>query len=438
MPEHKTSVLRYEASPDSLRRLIILCGGLDGLHGGLRAFIKPNLVALDESFPMPLFGVVTTTRLVHDMVILLKEHGVESITIGEGSAYGKNFGVPTGRVFEVLGYGDLVKRYGVRLMDIHQEHFIEKDFGDYSLEISEAALSADFFINMPVMKTHNQAVLSLGLKNLKGCISMRSRKRCHSADKGLDRHLARLVEKLTPNLTVIDGIYGLEKGPFYTGTAVRMDALVASSDPLSADLTGAAVAGFDPMKVPHIRLCAEKQGRSPYMEESSLTGDAVATVRRPLKWDNTWRADDTGPRAWDRLGIQGVRFPKYDSTLCTGCSGLYSPMLVAVMAAYKGQPFDEIEILTGKAAEPSGRANRTLLVGNCMIKANRRSPAIREAVLAAGCPPRLDALMDAMKSCGIEAGEKALMSFLQGLAGRYEGKDEFDKGFFRVQDKRGN
>ncbi len=435
MPNHKTSVVRYEDSPASLRRLVSLCEGLRGLHNGIRAFIKPNLVALDESFPMPLFGVVTTTRLVHDMVILLKEHGVDSITIGEGSVYGKNFGVTTGRIFEALGYAELAKRYGVRLMDIHQEPFVEKDFGDYSLEISEPALSADFFINMPVLKTHNQAVLSLGLKNLKGCISMRSRKRCHSADGGLDSRLARLVEKLAPDLTVIDGIYGLEKGPFYTGKAVRMDVLVASADPLSADLTGASVAGFDPMEVPHIRLCAERQGRSPDTEESSPAGDAVEALRRPLKWDNTWREDDTGPRAWDRLGIQGIRFPKYDSTLCTGCSGLYSPMLVAVMAAYKGRAFNEIEILTGKAAEPSGRANKTLLVGNCMIKANRRSPAIRDAVLAVGCPPELDAVMDAMKSCGINASEKALMQFLQGLGGRYEGRDEFDKGFFSFQDR---
>lgn len=433
MAGNKASILRYEASPHSLGRLLILCEGLNDLDSGLGVFIKPNLVALDESFPMPLFGVVTTTRLVHDMVVLLKEHGVGSITIGEGSVYGRNFGVPTGRVFEALGYGELAKRYGVRLMDIHKEPFVKEDFGEYTLDISEPALSADFLINMPVMKTHNQAMLSLGLKNLKGCISMRSRKKCHSSDGGLDSHLARLVEKLTPDLTVIDGIYGLEKGPFYTGTAVRMDALVASSDPLSADFTGAAVAGFDPMEVPHIRLCAERQGRSPETEKSPPEGEAVKTLRRPLKWDNTWRRDDTGPRAWDRQGIRGVRFPKYDSTLCTGCSGLYSPMLVAVMTAHNGQAFNEIEILTGKAAEPSGLANKTLLVGNCMIKANRRSPAVKEAVPAAGCPPGLDAVMRAMKSCGIRPDEKALESFLQGVAGRYHGKEEFDKGFFGVQ-----
>jgi uncharacterized protein (DUF362 family) len=423
-------ITRYESSPESLRSLVEKCGGLKGLGAGDRTFIKPNLVALDESFPMPLYGVVTTTRLVHDMVLLLKEHGVQSITIGEGSVYGKNFGVPTAEVFEALGYGELAKRYGVRLLDLHREPFSREDFGGYTLEISEPALSADVLVNMPVLKTHNQAILSLGLKNLKGCLSMKSRKACHAADGGLDGYLARFVEKLTPDLTVIDGVYGLEKGPFYTGTAVRMNTLIGSTDPLSADLVGAATAGFDPAGVPHLRICAERQARSTDADSLVCAADDLASVRRPLKWDNTWREDNTGPRAWDRLGVRGVRLPKYDATLCTGCSGLYSPILVMIMAAYRGEPFDEIEILTGKAAEPSGEARKTVLVGNCMIKANRKAPTVQEAVLVEGCPPGLDAVTEAMKTCGVAAEASALMAFRHSLVERYEGKPEFDKSFF--------
>ncbi len=85
MQRHKVAVLRYTSSPDSLRSLVNACDGLAGLGEADRVFIKPNLVALDEGFPMPLYGVLTTTRLVHDMVLLLKEQGVGSITIAEGS-----------------------------------------------------------------------------------------------------------------------------------------------------------------------------------------------------------------------------------------------------------------------------------------------------------------------------------------------------------------
>lgn len=427
-----TAISRYETSPESLASLVNGCDGLAGFRSGDRVFIKPNLVALDEGFPMPLYGVLTTTRLVQDMVILLKEHGVASITIGEGSVYGRNFGVPTGRIFDALGYRELEKQYGVRLLDLHEAPFSKVDFQAFSLEISEPALSADRFINMPVMKTHNQAMVSFGLKNLKGCLSMKSRKFCHSADGSLDQYLARFVEALKPSLTVLDGIYGLEKGPFYAGNAVRMNVLVGSRDPLCADVAGAAVAGFDPASIPHIRLCAERRGGSTDPADLDLAGIPIADVQRRLKWDHTWREDDTGPRAWDRLGIRGVRLPKYDATLCTGCSGIYSPILVMVMAAYRGRPFDEVEILTGKAASPSGNAKRTLLVGNCMIKANRRSPRIREAVLVEGCPPDLETLVKGLKALGVEADLTALTPFQQGLAGRYEGKPDFDKGLFAV------
>lgn len=432
MQRHKVAVLRYGSSPDSLRSLVDACEGLAGLREADRVFIKPNLVALDEGFPMPLYGVLTTTRLVHDMVLLLKEQDVGSITIGEGSVYGKNFGVPTERIYDRLGYRKLESRYGVRLLDLHREPFTPVDFQDVTLEISEPALTTDFFINMPVLKTHNQAMVSFGLKNLKGCLSMKSRKICHAADKTLDRYLAWFVEALKPSLTVVDGIYGLEKGPFYAGNAVRMNVLVGSRDPLSADMAGAAVAGFDPVSIPHIRLCAERRSRSADPADLDVVGVPIGEVRRPLKWDNTWRGDDTGPKAWDRLGIQGVRLPKYDASLCTGCSGIYSPILLMVMAAYRGTPFDEIEILTGKAASPSGTANRSLLVGNCMIKANRRSPGVREAVLVKGCPPDLDAVVKGLRAVGVEADEAALTPFQQGLAGRYEGKPDFDPGFFNV------
>ena len=55
---------RYESSPDSLVDLIGLCRGLDGLKPDHRVFIKPNLVALDDRYPMPLYGVFSTSRLV--------------------------------------------------------------------------------------------------------------------------------------------------------------------------------------------------------------------------------------------------------------------------------------------------------------------------------------------------------------------------------------
>jgi uncharacterized protein (DUF362 family) len=364
------------------------------------------------------------------MIILLKEQGVEKITVAEGSTHGKGFGVGTGRIYDVLGYSKLAQRYGVRLMDLLKEPFDEVDFGQFTLQMSRPVLEADFLINMPVLKTHSQGILSLGMKNLKGCLSLKSRKFCHRPDHSLDHYLSLFVERLRPDLTVLDGIYGLEKGPFYMGKALRMDALAASTDPLAVDMVGATLAGFNPSSIPHIKEYADRHSRSLSLDQFEVRGTPVEELRRPLKWDNTWRDDNTGPKAWDRMGIRGVSIPKYDKSLCTGCSGLYSPVLVMIMSAYRGVPFNEIEILTGKSMKPSGKARKSVLLGNCMIKANRKDPNIQEALLVKGCPPTVESIQEAMDRCGIQARMEFYEQFRRSLVERYEGKAEFDEGFY--------
>ena len=431
-PKPIVALKRYESSPDSLRDLIDLCGGFERLKASDRVFIKPNLVALDDRYPMPLYGVFTTTRLVHDMVTVLKGFGIRHITIGEGSVRGKDFGVPTMGIFRALGYPRLQERYGVKLVDLLEGPFEDVDFGDFRLEISRPILEADFLVNMPVLKTHNQAILSLGLKNLKGSLSLESRKFCHGRGRSLDHHLSLFAEKIRPALSVLDGIYGLEKGPFYLGKALVMNAMAASKDPLALDVAGAFLAGMDPAQVPHIREYADRHGLPLDLGSYELRGAPIQELRRSLKWDNTWREDNTGPKAWDRLGIFGISLPKYDHTLCTGCSGLYGPILTMVMASYSGPPASEIEILTGKAMTPSGRAGKTMLLGNCMIKENRKDPAILEAVAVKGCPPSLESVFEGLEACGIQARQDIYGGFRQTLVDRYKGKEGFDEGFYYI------
>jgi uncharacterized protein (DUF362 family) len=432
MERPAVALKRYESSPDSLRELVRLCDGFDGMRSDLNVLIKPNLMALDDRYPMSLYGVFTTTRLVHDMVILLKEYGMEKISIGEGSTRGKHYGVSTHGIYEYLGYPVLAKRYGVELLDLFKGPFQRVDFDGFQLEVAQAAMEADFLINMPALKTHNQAVLSLGLKNLKGCLSLKSRKFCHGSDESLDHHLALLADKIRPSLTVLDGIYGLEKGPFYLGKAVRMNALVASQDPLAVDAVGAALACIDPSRVAYIQEYADRHGRQLRLDSFDLRGTPLQELKTILKWDNTWREDNTGPKAWDRMGMSGISLPKYDKTVCTGCSGLYGPILGMLMASYKGTPFDEIEILTGKSMKPSGEARKTLLLGNCMIKKNRKDPSIKQAVLVKGCPPSFEELHDGMAECGFETNLDAYKMFRDSLMERYKGKEEFDETLFHL------
>lgn len=429
------AIKRYVGSPGSLKEAVSLCNGLKGLKRDDHIFIKPNLVGWGDRYQIPLYGVFTTTRLVEDMVIILKDYGVKRITIAEGSVYlkGKNQFFNTQKIFQMLGYPLLAKRYGVELMDIHEEPFNNINFGDFILQISRPAMEADFFINMPALKTHNQSILSLGLKNLKGCISTKSRKFSHSPDNRLDYYLSLFVEKIKPSLTVLDGIYGLERGPYHGSIAVRMNVIATSRDPLAVDIVGAHLAGLDPANIPHIKEYAERNGRSLSVGDLDIKGAKIHELSHPLRWDSIWREDNSGPKLWDKQGISGICVPKYDKTLCTGCSNMYSPMLLMIMSAYQGKPFDNIEVLTGKCMKPSGKSDKTILFGNCMIKANRKDPRIKEAILAKGCSPSFEEIVKALKQCDIHVDIGKYQEFRHSIVDRYQGKEEFDKNLFYLK-----
>jgi len=429
------SLIKYKSSPHSLARALKESNAFEKLSPSGRVLIKPNLVGWDPVYPIAPYGVYTTSRLVEDMVILLKEYGVKDITIGEGStrrAGGKkaNELQGTSLIFSALGYGYLKDTYGVRLVDLLSEPFEEFDFGEHSLHISKVALEADFVINMPVLKTHNQTKLSLGLKNLKGCIDLRSRRTCHNESIPLDLFCSLFVEAIRPSLTVLDGIFGLERGPYYLGTAHRMNAVIVSQDPLAVDVLGAIIAGFDPGSVEHIALYAMRNNRSLDLSSFALRGSHPDEFKRPLEYDFTWRQDNTGPKNWDRLGVSGISIPKYDQTICTGCSGMYNPLLMLLTSAFKGKPFKGIEVLTGKKMTPSPGFNKTVLFGNCMIRKNRKHSNIKEVVYVKGCPVTMEEIIRALEAMGIQPDIKFFARFRESLVKRYDGNPDFDRKLF--------
>ena len=115
----RVSIVRYERKQDSVRKAVELCGGLDHLPRDARVFIKPNIVFWSKAVRFPKWGVITTSRVVEDMVILLKEHGIDKITIGEGMVTfdPKDTDTPA-HAFENLGYTLLKKRYGIEYVNI--------------------------------------------------------------------------------------------------------------------------------------------------------------------------------------------------------------------------------------------------------------------------------------------------------------------------------
>lgn len=401
----------------SVHRALELSDGLAGLKPGDRVLVKPNLVGLATRYPCPPYGVVSTTVVTEALIRALRDAGAGPIALGDGSLINADMGTDSTSTMAQLGYQELARRYDLTLVDLNHDRLESREVGGLELKLSETALNADFLVSLPVLKTHTQCKASLSLKNLKGCLNQRSKAACHDSAGHLEENVAQLALALWPDLALVDGRYALARGPLSTGKAQRADLILASADPLDADLAAAAVLGLMPGEVTHLAETARLLGRP--LALPTVVGDhTIDQVRLDLPWDWPW-TDEYSPEPFLAASVKGVMFPKYDHTLCTGCSYIFNPTLVMTLAACQGRDLDGVEVLFGKRARPSGRARASILMGNCVIKHCRRHQDLGEPILAAGCPPTLERVAEALNQAGIAASVEVYAGFAASTLKRY-------------------
>ena len=440
MSKQIVAIVKYEKPLESVRKAVELCHGLDHLPSQAKVFIKPNIVFWTKAVNFPKYGVITTSRIVEDMVVLLKERGIDDIRIGEGTVLRDPKDMATQlHAFENLGYGTLNKRYGVKSVNIWQRPFEKVDLGDgVEVNFNTDILHSDFVVDLPVMKTHSMTKVSLGIKNLKGMIDIPSRKKCHNTHPQKDLHfwVSRLADKMPPMFTLIDGIYTSERGPNIDGRMHRSNLLAASADVLSADMVGAKLLGHEPSAVPHLVHAARRHQRPLDLSDIELAGEPIESAAKIHGYDFEYNEDRTLPLPMADMGIRGLSYYKYDLSLCTYCSGMTSTILAAIAKAWKGAPWDDVEILSGKVMTPDRRKKKTILFGKCMYQANKDNPEIREMIAIKGCPPKPENIYKALTQAGIEV-DPAIFENMDSIPGkflkRYEGKPEFDESFYKIK-----
>ncbi len=431
-------VARYDAPVDSVREVIELAGGLDQIAKSSRIFIKPNIVFWSRSVSFPKWGVITTSRVVEDVVRLLKEYGIDDITLGEGTVVLDPKDRETQEdAYRYLGYRRLEKEYGIKCVKVFERPFEKIDLGDgVTLNFNTDIVNSDVVINLPVLKTHAQTVVSLGVKNLKGTIDINSRKKCHNVDGNRDLHfyVSRLIQKFPRMLTVIDGIYSNERGPGFDGKARRTNLLIASWDVLSADFVGAKVLGYAPEQVPHLRHAAEFYSKPMDMSDIQTVGLDVESVASFHDYTFPYNEDNSLPMPMEKMGISGISYPKYDSSLCTYCSLLTGAILTSISMAWKGSPWANVEVLTGKLMKPTP-GKKSIMIGKCLFEANKNNPELKDAIFVKTCPPAPEKIIEALNKSGIEIKPDILMNldkFPAVFMKKYVNNPDFEESFFQI------
>jgi len=390
------SLVKFDDSLDSLRKAIELCQGFEKLGRNDRVLIKPNNCFRHKI--MPPYGMVTTSKVIDGVVQLLLEHGCKDISIGEGAIIGifDELEPYTKQGFKGTGIDKIAEKYGIKLIDFNQGAFHELDLRGVKVQVSRAALDTDFLINIPVLKTHFQTKVSLGFKNLKGCLSKDSKRRFHTS-KRLDNLICLLNEAIRSDLVIIDGIYMLEKGPeTLVGVAHRKDLIIASTDVFECDVVGATVLGIDPAQVDYLKEFAQRHGRSFDISTIQIVGEDLESLKEQLEWRFEPDKELLTPAE-----IKGLSAPYPGQTLCSACGATLALSLSIFGKDNPGMDFGGAAFYYGLGLKPEeGKKEGTrpsprkvFLYGDCAIRSNK---GLQNVIEIEGCPPTLTKTLLAM------------------------------------------
>lgn len=246
---------------NALTQLLDPLGGMAAIvKPGDRVLLKPNL--LTGARP----GSECTTRpeLVYCVAKQVMAAGGMPF-LGDSPAFGSAYGVA-----KANGYLPFLEELGIPIEEFHGHRYAVDSPEMNHLRLSKQAMDADVVINLPKVKSHVQLTLTLGIKNLFGCVPGKMKAWWHmEAGKDPDRFGRMLVETaraIAPNLTILDGIIGHEGNGPSGGTPRPLNLLAASTDVFALDRAVADLLGADLSRIPTL-VASQQMGLCPRLED---------------------------------------------------------------------------------------------------------------------------------------------------------------------------
>jgi Ni,Fe-hydrogenase III small subunit len=104
---------------------------------------------------------------------------------------------------------------------------------------------------------------------------------------------------------------------------------------------------------------------------------------------------------------------------------------VLVLSAFKGLPLPRVEILNGKKMQAQPGYDKTILIGNCMIRANKENVNIRKAIKINGCPPDPTDIIAALKEAELHISEGAYWGYMKQQSEKYNNQEGYSWDFYK-------
>ena len=351
-----------------------------------KIILKPNLLG-----PVPASeGATTHPEIVEGVIRYLQEAGFRNLSVCEGSWVGDK----TNDALLVCGYDTMLKRLGVPFVDLQKDKSRLVDCAGMKIRICEEPLSADFLINLPVMKGHCQTRMTCALKNMKGCIPNPEKRRFHQI--GLFEPIGHLSAGLHQDYILTDSICSdltFEDG----GNPVAQNRIFAAVDPVLNDAYCLQLMHLDESEVPYIRI-AEQCG----VGTADLSRASVRILKEGAGEDGKvcYKNTEASPERMTHSQMKEktavlihVSELVHEVDSCSACYGRLVPVLRELED--EGVPVERLRgICIGQGFR--GKGGR-LGIGSCTSGFERSLP---------GCPPDEEKMKDWLCQLVKKLGDK--------------------------------
>lgn len=240
-------------SPSSITKAAIQAlGGMERfISRGDVVIVKPN-IAWDR---VPEQAATTNPEVVDTLVRMCLDAGAKEVKVFDNSCEDPR------RCYVRSGIMEAAKKAGAKVIYTEERRFRNMEIKGEALEkweVYQEAVEADKVINVPILKHHSLARLTMGMKNLMGLVGG-NRARLHWQ---LDRALVDLAAFFKPTLVVLDAVRILTRNGPQGGSlkyVKKLNTVAAGVDQVAMDAVGATLFGLPPEEMDLIRL-AHRRG----------------------------------------------------------------------------------------------------------------------------------------------------------------------------------
>ena len=236
--------------PDSMFRRAI-----DSL-GGMKRFVKPNqtvVVKPNIGWDVPPERAANTNpKLISEVIKHCYNAGAKEVYVFDHTC--DNWV----KCYSNSGIEAAAIDAGAKVVPGNNESYyqsvdIPKGVKLTSAEVHELILESDVFINVPILKNHGGARVTISMKNLMGVVWDRGY--WHRND--LHQCIADYTTFRKPDLNIVDA-YNVMKRNGPRGVSIKdvvtLKSQIISTDPVAADAAATKIFGYDPDDVGHISI----------------------------------------------------------------------------------------------------------------------------------------------------------------------------------------